>query len=295
MRELVRGAMPASTSCGTMAQAFWSVGTRVGLPLRVVQASANGLNSYDSHVTVEVWLARRHRWVVSDPTFDGWWSGGRNGPPVGTDALQRAAAGGDERLWWHGSGAARAVKPSVYYVDPVYLYRLRLIRSAAPSFGTGSLVGSQAGSFGHGTLFVARGDRVLQTTPPGAGISVRVLPRLAGPSRVGALATRLPPAYAGEKLFEQRVRLRPDGTARLVLTGRSGTFVLGVSAHGGKWSLRAAGVSYPLVATRGGHVSPIAPLPRIVTLVARGAPEGTALVRVWAAKRFPRERELVGK
>src|SRR5947209_2977078 len=75
VRELVRASIRGQ-SCGTMSIAFWDLGRAVGLPLRLVNTSANGQNAYDTHAAVEVWLDSARRWVISDPTFNGYWTVG---------------------------------------------------------------------------------------------------------------------------------------------------------------------------------------------------------------------------
>ena len=61
VRDMVRAELARGVSPVEVADAFWQVGSQLGLPLRVVHSSANGVNASDSFATVEVWLDAEER------------------------------------------------------------------------------------------------------------------------------------------------------------------------------------------------------------------------------------------
>ena len=87
-----------------------------GVPVRFVIAAADA-NLYDTHAFVEA-QQPNGRWVVEDPTFDGWWS--IDGNAASAADLQSALASGRlSAVRWHGPAAPI----TSYYVDPLLLFR----------------------------------------------------------------------------------------------------------------------------------------------------------------------------
>jgi hypothetical protein len=97
-----------------------------GLESRVVVVFASS-SPYDTHSFDEV-RSSDGRWVIQDPTFDGWWS--IDGHAASAEDLQDALAAnrlGD--VIWHGP-AADITK---YYVNPLLLFRTVWYQTLGPS------------------------------------------------------------------------------------------------------------------------------------------------------------------
>jgi hypothetical protein len=124
LRDVVRAGMaPGSAACFGYATVMATLGRQLGLPVRLATGS-DGFNEYDTHATVEVWSAAERRWVISDPTFGGAFVRRGTAFRLGVADLRDAAAtGATATVEWLGSHGRNAVRPSTYYVDPVYLFR----------------------------------------------------------------------------------------------------------------------------------------------------------------------------
>ncbi|MDX6513204.1 MAG: hypothetical protein QOE36_2708, partial [Gaiellaceae bacterium] len=291
VRELVRRAYGPSVFCSTLAIGFWSLGTHVGLPLRIVRGSANGLNQDDTHETVELWLSDEHRWAVSDPTFDGYWSLGRTGRPIAIATLQKAirTPATKRRLFWHSAHTRHSLRPSGYYVDPTLLFRYveyGLTRGGSPEATALAARADEAWTAWH--VYVPRTPVVFETLPPSARVAVRDILRDGVGSAAGRRAP-LAPAYARKLLTTRRIGA---GTTTLQIPPTPLPVVVTVASTTGTWTLTPKnGDPIPLAATIRGRVSPIA-FEQSGSALRRNGPGLAAEVKVWAAPAFPRSQEL---
>jgi hypothetical protein len=222
-----------------------------------------------------VWNAATRRWVISDPTFDGYWTRGRTGPPLSAadlSALGRRHVLG--QVWFHGSsGSAR---PSRYYVDPTYLCGMTAVEAFAGGTPVYLVEGAAAGLAGAPVARVANGID-LDRQPP--------LTEVAATSpRVEVAAAALPPPFAAQELATRTVD-GPSGRTTFTLPAVAG--VAGVTAPG-RWET----LSYAFARSGGVAVTPV--MPSVQDLVVRwhglAAP---AQIHVWAVRTFPRSREIV--
>jgi surface antigen len=297
VRNLVRASLSDQNDCGVMATAFWSVGSIVGLPLRLVDSSANGQNPFDTHATVEVWLAGLGRWAVSDPTFNGYWTAGPEGPPVSAEFMQKAMrAGTNSALYWHGAGTSNSILPSQYYVDPTYLYSYIDFLSFVSGLGSTFMVDSEADAFSVPDALVPTTTTAFESLPPNAQTPVTVDQRTEAPSSAGASDITLPPNYAGTLAYEGRVTAGSDGRAPLPLAEQALAVVVSVDTNSGHWQIEVGGgTTYNLDAHPQARVSPMIFFIPPVYLVAGGAVSGPVTVRVWTVKGFPSSREVASQ
>jgi hypothetical protein len=292
VRNLVRASLPKDKTCWEMAIAFWKVGSTVGLPLRLVFASANSQNSYDTHTTVEVWLAPQHRWAISDPTFNGYWTVGEDGPPVGALVLQRAARGHrTDTLYWHATRTENSSLPSSYYVDPTYLYRDISFPADVPGEGRGDLVAEKEDARASLSYVLTSGSS-MESLPPSSHIPVVVV-RSSAASSARRSELSIPPPYADRLLSQQRLHPSSDRRALLPLPSSHDAKVVSIDARSGDWSLTNAGRNFTLDAYRDMRLSPILDLwPPPLFLTGKGHLPRSATASVWSVKTFPHEREV---
>jgi len=297
VRDLVRASLSDENDCGVMATAFWSVGSIVGLPLRLVDTSANGQNNFDTHSTVEVWLAGLGRWAISDPTFNGYWTAGLEGPPVGTEFMQSAVrTGTNNTLYWHGAGTPNSILPSQYYVDPTYLYRYIDFLAFVPGVGSAFMVNSAAEAFSTPYVFVPKTSIDFESLPPGTPTGVTVYQRAEAPSSAGASDFTLPPRYANALVYEGQVTVGSDGRVALPVTDPGPATVVSVDRDAGNWQIEVGGGTvYDLNAYPEARVSPIIHLGAPVYLVMTGAVPGPVTVRIWIVNDFPSSREVTSQ
>jgi hypothetical protein len=296
VRNLVRASL-SGVDCGVMATAFWSVGSVVGLPLRLVDSSANGQNRFDTHSTVEVWLAGLGRWAISDPTFNGYWTAGPEGPPVSAEFMQSAVrAGTNNALYWHGANTPGSILPSQYYIDPTYLYFYTEFLGFVPDLGSTFIVESEADAFSAPDVLVPTTTTHFESLPPNAETAVTVYQRTEGPSSAGAREFTLPPRYAGALVYERQVTVGSDGRAALPPTEQALATVVSVDTNSGHWQIEiGGGTTYNLDAYPEARVSPAIFFVPPAYLVADGAVSGLVRVRTWTVKGFPSSRELTSQ
>jgi hypothetical protein len=286
IRTLVREAMPRAATCDQLAVAYWQVGARAGLTIRLVLGMANGTNLYDSHETTSVWLPEEQRWVISDATFNGFWSGGPKPVPIGVEALRNyLIAGREDEIYWHQTHSRNAIRPSSYYVDPLALYRYPSVQARVRGEGVFLAWDPAFATFGVYQMPATDIDKI----PPGAPVTVTKVP-----SRPGSTATfPMPPAYLERRVVEKRlVVVGSSGIGRVTL-GRPGVAAVTAAAQTGNWVLgQLNGKQFPLTPIGGAELSPIVTLTRTTTVRVIGAAPGTYVVQVWTTKRFPKAREL---
>lgn len=101
LRNLVRASYPHGVTCDLLATAMWLLARESGLPVRIAVGSSNLRTwAYDSHTTVEVRVGGR--WIISDPTFGGYFTEGRRGRKLGAADLSALVNGGrNGRVFWH--------------------------------------------------------------------------------------------------------------------------------------------------------------------------------------------------
>ena len=296
VRNLVRASL-SGVDCGVMATAFWSVGSIVGLPLRLVDSSANGQNGFDTHSTVEVWLAGLGRWAISDPTFNGYWTAGPEGPPVSAEFMQSAVRTGTNNApYWHGANTPNSILPSQYYVDPTYLYRYIDFLAFVPGVGSAFMVNSAAEAFSTPYVFVPKTSIDFESLPPGTPTGVTVYQRAEAPSSAGASDFTLPPRYANALVYEGQVTVGSDGRVALPVTDPGPATVVSVDTDAGNWQIEVGGGTvYDLDAYPEARVSPIIHLGAPVYLVMTGAVPGPVTVRIWTVNDFPSSREVTSQ
>lgn len=296
VRNLVRATLPDSDDCGTMANAFWSVGTMVGLPLRVVYLSANGQNLWDTHTVVEVWLAGPRRWAISDPTFNGYWTLGRGGVPIGVEEIQHALDDGSASdLYWHGAGTAHSTLPSHYYVDPTYLFKYAELRAVAAGFGSGFLVSNEGNAFFAGDTFVPTANVDFGPLPPGATIPVNVYQKTAFGSPNGVLNFSGTPSYADQLVSMGTLSVPARGQVGIPTIGNlSRAIVLAVGRESGDWFVDT-GIHYLMDPYQDERVSPIIFLGTPTELGTDAASEQSVTLRIWTVRLFPHTRELTAR
>jgi surface antigen len=297
VRDLVRASLSDENDCGVMATAFWSVGSIVGLPLRLVDTSANGQNKFDTHSTVEVWLAGLGRWAISDPTFNGYWTAGPESPPVSAEFMQSAVRTGmNNTLYWHGAGTPNSILPSQYYVNPTYLYRYIDFLAFVPGVGSAFMVNSAAEAFSTPYVFVPKTSIDFESLPPGTPTGVTVYQRAEAPSSAGASDFTLPPRYANALVYEGQVTVGSDGRVALPVTDPGPATVVSVDTDAGNWQIEVGGGTvYDLDAYPEARVSPIIHLGAPVYLVMTGAVPGPVTVRIWIVNDFPSSREVTSQ
>jgi hypothetical protein len=293
----VRASLSDQNDCGVMAMAFWSVGSIVGLPLRLVDSSANGQNAFDTHATVEVWLTDLGRWAISDPTFNGFWSVGPNGPPVGAVLLQSAArVGTDTTIYWHGAGTPNSLLPSQYYVDPTFLYPYIDFLASVPGVGMALMVHSEADAFSFPYALIPTESTDFETMPPNALTTVSLDKRAQAPSLAGVSEFALPPRYAETLVYQGQIALGADGRAIVPVADPGTAAVVSVETGAGNWQLEVGGgTTYELDPYPEARLSPIVFLGSTATLIADEAPPAPVTVRVWTVKLFPASRETTSQ
>lgn len=291
VRELVRMSYPPGQFCSTLATGFWSLGTEVGLPLRIVRGSANGLNQADTHETVEVWLAGERRWAISDPTFDGYWSLGRQGRPLAADVVSAAARSRSlaRRLFWHSAHTRRSLRPSRYYVDPVALYRyVEYGLTAGESPDASALALDADAAWTSGTVYVPTHRVAISTVPPDERVSVRTIRRTGIGSAAGRSAPLRPP-FARRRVFGVRM---PAGATRVQIPPTPLAVAVTSTGTTGRWKLTPLNrVAIPFDDVDAGRVAPVS-FEQYGAAVTRDAPGPAATIAVWAAPTFPPAREL---
>jgi hypothetical protein len=297
VRNLVRASLSDQNDCGVMATAFWSVGSIVGLPLRLVVSSANGQNPFDTHATVEVWLAGLGRWAISDPTFNGYWTAGPEGAPVSAEFVQKAMrTSTNNALYWHGAGTPNSILPSQYYIDPTYLYSYIDFLAFVPGLGSTFMVDSEADAFSAPDALIPTTTTDFEALPPNAQTPVTVDQRTEAPSSAGASDFTLPPSYAGSLVYEGQVTVGSDGRVPLPLTEQALAVVVSVETNFGHWQIEVGGgTTYNLDAYREARVSPMIFFVPPVYLVAGGTASWPVRVRVWTVKGFPSSREVTSR
>jgi surface antigen len=297
VRNLVRASLGDQNACGIMATAFWSVGSIVGLPLRLVDSSANGQNHFDTHATVEVWLAGLGHWAISDPTFNGYWTAGPSGPPVGVEFLQRAMrAGTNNTLYWHGAGTPNSLLPSQYYVDPTYLYADTEFLTFVPGWGQDFMVASQAEAFFLPQVFVPTTGTDFESLPPNAQTPVTVDERAGAPPSTGVSGFTPPPTYIDELVYQGQLTAGSSGRISLPVTNPGPATVVAVETDVGNWQIEVGGVTtYELAPYPGAQVSPMLFLAPPVYLIPSEAISGPVTVRIWTVKDFPASREVTSQ
>jgi hypothetical protein len=297
VRNLVRASLSDQNACGIMATAFWSVGSIVGLPLRLVDSSANGQNHFDTHATVEVWLAGLGRWAISDPTFNGFWTVGSSGPPVGAQLMQSAVrAGTNTMLYWHGAGTPNSLLPSQYYVDPTYLYSYTEFLAFVPDWGLSFMVESEADAFFLLQVFVPTTSTDFESLPPNALTPVTVDERAEAPSSAGISNLTLPPSFTDELVYQGQITVGSDGRVSLPVTDPGPATVVSVETGAGNWQIEVGGVTtYDLAPYPGAQVSPMIFLTSPAYLITSGAISGPITVRIWTVKDFPASREVTSQ
>ncbi len=297
VRDLVRASLSDQNSCGAMATAFWSVGSIVGLPLRMVSVSANGQNAFDTHVTVEVWLAGLGHWAISDPTFNGYWTAGPDGPPVGAELLQHAVRTATNTLfYWHGTNTPNSIPSSQYYVDPTYLYYYMEYLESVPDLGVAFMVDSEADAFTAPYALVPTASTDFESLPPDAHTPVTVDERSHTPSLAGVSEFTLPPRSAETLVYQGQITLGADGRAIIPVADPGTTAVVSVETGAGNWQLEVGGgTTYALDPYPEARLSPIVFLGSTATLIAGEAPPEPVTVRVWTVKLFPASRETTSQ
>lgn len=297
VRNLVRASLSDQNDCGVMAMAFWSVGSIVGLPLRLVVSSANGQNAFDTHATVEVWLAGLGRWAISDPTFNGFWSVGPNGPPVSAVLMRSAVrSGANTMLYWHGANTPNSLLPSRYYVDPTFLYPYIDFLAFVPNLGTTFMAESEADAFSFPYALIPTASADFETMPPDALTAVSLDERTQAPSLAGISEFTLPPRYAETLVYQGEITVGADGRARIPVANPGTTAVVSVETGAGNWQLEVeGGTTYALDPYPEARLSPIVFLGSTATLIAGEAPPEPVTVRVWTVKLFPASRETTSQ
>jgi len=295
LRDLVRATLK-NASCSTLALGFWSLGTTVGLPLRLVVGSANGLNLFDTHSTVEVWLDREHRWVITDPTFDGYWTSGPSGRKLGVSDISRAVADGSVGdVYWHAAGAKNSIEPSSYYVDPVLLYRY---------FGVRAFVKVNAGSGGYivnnltnagavGTVYIPSNRVAAFDASPTTAIGIKRVVQSATLTSPNEFV--IPPPYTDGAAVVQTVPLSPDGDGvvfwRRTVRDTSGVGVLRLDVPNSgiaSASMVSARTKYALRRVGKSLLSPIVSLGEVTRFRVSGVPAGTTVtVTIYRVRTFP--------
>ena len=293
----MRASLSDQNDCGVMAMAFWSVGSIVGLPLRLVDSSANGQNAFDTHATVEVWLAGLGRWAISDPTFNGFWSVGPNGPPVSAVLLQSAArAATNTTIYWHGAGTPNSLLPSQYYVDPTLLYPYIDFLAFTPNRGTAFMAESKADAFSFPYALIPTESTDFESMPPDALTAVSFDERAQAPSLAGVSEFILPPRYAETLVYQGQITLSADGRAILPVADPGTAAVVSVETGTGNWQLEVgSGTTYALDPYPEARLSPIVFLGSPATLIADEALPEPVTVRVWTVKLFPASRETTSQ
>jgi hypothetical protein len=294
VRNLVRASLSDQSDCGVMATAFWSVGSIVGLPLRLVDSSANGQNTFDTHSTVEVWLAGLGRWAISDPTFNGYWTAGPEGPPVSAEFMHHEVlTGTDDALYWHGANTPNSILPSQYYVDPTYLYSYIDFLAFVPGLGSTFMVDSEADAFSVPYALVPTTSTDFESLPPNAQTPVTVYQRTEAPSSAGASNFTLPPSYASALVYEGKVMVGSDDRVQLPPAEQALAVVVSIDTDSGHWQMEAGGgTTYSLDVYPEARVSPVIFFVPPVYLVAGEAVSGPVTVHVWTVKGFPSSREV---
>jgi surface antigen len=297
VRNLVRASLSDQNDCGIMATAFWSVGSIVGLPVRLVNSSANGQNAFDTHSTVEVWLAGLGRWAISDPTFNGYWTAGPEGPPVSAEFIQSAlSTDTNSMLYWHGAGTPNSILPSQYYVDPTYLYSYTEFLAFVPSLGSGFMVDSEADAYSVPYALVPTTSTDFESLPPTAQTPITVDQRAEAPSSAGVSNFTLPPRYANALVYEGQVTIGSDGRAVLPVTDSGPAMVVSVDTNAGNWQIEVGGGTvYDLDPYPGARVSPMIFLGSPVYLITSGVVPGPVTVSIWNVKDFPPSREVTSQ
>lgn len=198
------GAMALRSSgatCVGYATVMVALGREFGLPLRIA-FGGTGVDNFDTHTTISVWLQRYRRWGIVDPTFGGTFTRGANQRPLDVVDLRRAVIDGWWRqIVWHPS-AANATPISSYYVDPVFLFRYDgVYADAGGSVETLALPDSRPMA---GATYVVS-TTALEGTPPADVRAYRSLPTTAvGKKRT---SSDVPPAYAQRLLWQGQVTL----------------------------------------------------------------------------------------
>jgi hypothetical protein len=282
VRHLVREAVSAG-DCTILSNAYWSVGRIVGLPLRIVASSANGENQYDTHTTVEVWLPELSRWVISDPTFDGYWSEGTTGEPLGAfDIRDAVRAGTDGDIYWHSTFGANAIGPAAYYVNPLQLYANVWIQVnvAGVAVWTTDEDGPALGTSDFQVL---------------DGVDLRYLPtdasvRVARAAMPHEYDFGRPPRYAKSELIRLTTGLSHDGSITLEL-GSAGAVVVTVAGDE-TWKLTAGRTTYDLTPNFGIEISPIIYSDGRIVLLPDQRRGGVFDVVVYRADEFPITNQL---
>jgi surface antigen len=297
VRDLVRASLSDQNDCGVMAMAFWSVGSIIGLPLRLVDSSANGQNTFDTHSTVEVWLAGLGRWAISDPTFNGYWTAGPEGPPMSAEFMQRAVrTGTNNMLYWHGANTPNSILPSQYYVDPTYLYRYIDFLSFVRSLGSAFMVDSEADAFSAPNIFVPVRITDFESLPPNAQTPVTVYKRTETTSSTGRSDFTLPPSYAGAFVYEGQVTVDADGRVPIPLAKQSPATLVSIATDSGHWQIEIGEkTTYNLDAYPQARVSPIIFFGSPAYLIASDAVSAPLTVRIWTVKGFPSNREVTSQ
>ena len=247
--------------------------------------------------TTEVWLEDQGRWVVLDAYFGGHWTLGRTGQLLGVaDIARLVRAGREDRIFWHGAPAARALSPTRHYVDPlqlhVYFAVLVELSGGRPVYvgGPAAVPAGVTAYSEHDGVELANADpNDVLSIVPSAAVRKRVTRR---PSPAADPGGRFP--YADEVLLEQTFGPRRKRGRRRM------TIVLDESSHGyltvsppHRFTLTTAGVTYELAQTTDGRMtSPIALLRPRMTLEWRNLKAGVLTIRALSTKRFPPSREI---
>lgn len=122
LRDTVRQFHPVgSGTCYDYAREMVAVGQHLGLPVRLVAASLNGHNEYDTHTTVEVWLQTLRKWVLADPTMAAHFTVGNR--PVGAFEIRAMLHAGTWRNVKAQTSRVASQRPESNYIDPRLYFR----------------------------------------------------------------------------------------------------------------------------------------------------------------------------
>lgn len=283
VREHVRG------SCADLANAYWRLGLAVGLKVRRVQLSANGANSYDTHVTTEVWLPGPRIWSLSDPTFDGWWSDSlapQGGYPISARMVQyRVRHGQADALVWH-QGGSLFLPPWMYYTDIRYEFRVLDYMLFVGGTTTMMYVVDDPTSVAWDGTYLASTNVTL--VPPETTVSVAKIER-ATPSQAVADFPTTPPPYGASLAATLDVTADQLGRGTWTipdLDDRCG-FVIVRGQGGGRWILHG-GADYSLsTLNRLLHLSPVVYLGSTPLEVVSATPLASFTIEVWLGRQLP--------
>lgn len=252
------------------------LGRALRLPLRIVVGSSNLYTwAYDSHTTVELWLARERRWVIVDPTFSGYFSLGRSGRKLGAYDIHRLVSSGQSaRVFWRAVRVPNAIRPSASGFDVREYFRNVGVLAATHDGAWGFVVTDARRALMPTNVFLTRSD------PARAGATLRVEPRSRPPLPPMPRPRRVP-------LWAGSIPLEPKAATELPVRVNGPAFIVS------SVPLVAAGLrTYATGDAR--FVSPVFVLTRARPAVTTFAPETRwAQISVYSAPRFPPSHDLL--